>query len=198
MRWSLSGCIVLLSLGLTAQQTGGIRQQKSLSDLHHNDRIKRAELKDYEIAGDGQWRAVSGMWVPESKDPTKALIFPEQVKITCTRSAKTCQELKVTLEPISGVVFIEDIDETIWPISSWDSNGLLASYGPDVSASGVSDRCHRHVLAMSFVSGAVSTSDIPTHEKGCEVFTETDSYRLARGNYYIDTTPGNDGDKPTK
>ena len=51
---------------------------------------------------------------------------------------------------------------------------------------------------MSFRSGSVSTSDIPTHEKGCEMFPETDTYRLVRGQYYVDTTPGNDAEKPTK
>ena len=66
------------------------------------------------------------------------------------------------------------------------------------SASAASDRCNRHVLTMTFAAGAVSTSDIPTHEKGCEPFPETNSYRLARGGYYIDTTPGNDAEKPVK
>jgi len=51
---------------------------------------------------------------------------------------------------------------------------------------------------MDFDSGAVSVSDIPTHKKGCEMFQQTDSYRLQRGNYYVDTTPGNDADKPKK
>jgi len=99
---------------------------------------------------------------------------------------------------MQGIVEIGDIDETIWQISFWDSDGLLASYGPDISALAANDRCHRHILAMSFVSGAVSTSDIPTQEKGCEAFTETNSYRLVRGNYYVDTTPGNDRDKLNK
>jgi hypothetical protein len=166
--------------------------------LYSNDRLKRFELKDYPIDADGGYCTVDGMWVPESKEPAKALPSPEQVKITCSISDKSCRELKVTLGPIGGLVFIAGIDETIWPITSWDSHGLLASYGPDVDALGVSDRCHRHVLTMSFASGAVSTSDLPTHEKGCETFTETDSYRLAKGEYYVDTTPGNDGGSPIK
>ena len=137
------------------------------------------------------------MWVSESKDPPKEIVFPEQVKIICTKSENTCEELKVILEPISGVVFI-DTDKTIWQITSWDAHGLLASYGPDISASAASERCNRHVLTMSFASGAVSTSDIPTHEKGCEPFSETNSYRLTRGGYYVDTTPGNDANEPIK
>jgi hypothetical protein len=138
------------------------------------------------------------MWVPESSDPANALLFPEQVTITCTQPSKTCQEWKVTLEPIGGVIFLDDIDETSWQITSWDEHGLLAAYDAYPSATAVSERCHRHVLSMSFASGAVSTSDIPTHEKGCETFKQTDSYRLVRGVYYVDTTPGNDAEKPVK
>jgi hypothetical protein len=102
------------------------------------------------------------------------------------------------LEPIGGVIFLDDIDETSWQITSWDEHGLLAAYDAYPSATAVSERCHRHVLSMSFASGAVSTSDIPTHEKGCETFKQTDSYRLVRGVYYVDTTPGNDAEKPVK
>jgi hypothetical protein len=171
---------------------------KSVSVVFSNDRLKRSGLNDYPITGDDEWRSVDGMWVPESRDPAKAIVFPEQVKIICTNSEMTCEEVKVILAPMGGVVFIESIDQTIWPITTWDAHGLLASYGPDVSALAASERCHRHVLAMTFASGAVSTSDIPTHEKGCEMFSETDSYRLTRGVYYVDTTPGNDADRPVK
>lgn len=178
---------------------GDTEKAKPSSNLFHNERIKRAELKDYPIETFHDTLViVDGMWVSESKVPAKEIVFPEQVKIICTNSEKTCEEMKVILGPMSGVVFIDSIEQTIWPITSWDKNGLLASYGPESPASAASDRCHRHVLAMTFASGAVFTSDIPTHEKGCEMFPETDSYRLARGGYYIDTTPGNDADKPVK
>ena len=176
-------------LPVGAQPTG------SLYGAIREERLKRIEDKDYPIPVDNDYRGVDGVWVPESNDPAKALVFPEQVKITCTRSEKTCRELKVTLGALGGMVSIIDIDEIDWPITSWDAHGLLASYGPDVSATAASDRCHSHVLTMAFGSGAVSTSDIPTHEKGCEEFFATDSYRLARGTYYVDTTPGNDMDK---
>jgi hypothetical protein len=51
---------------------------------------------------------------------------------------------------------------------------------------------------MNFASGIMSVSDIPTRVKGCEMFTETNTYRLKRGNYYIDTSPDNDLDKKKK
>jgi len=190
---ALSVCIVLV---LAFSGVG--QQAKPLSGVFHNDRLKRAEDPYYEIVGDSQSRSVSGMWVPESSDPANKLLFPEQVTITCTQPSRTCQELKVVLEPIDGVIFIDGINETTWQITSWDEHGLLASYDADPSNKVVSERCHRHVLSMSFASGAVSASDIPTHEKGCETFKQTDSYRLVRGQYYIDTTPGNDGDKSVK
>jgi hypothetical protein len=175
------------------------QKAQSFSGALRNERLKRLEFKDTAILGDDQLRTVSGMWVPDWEDnPAKALVFPEQVKITCTHSLKTCQELKVTLGQTKGIISVQDIDETIWQISSWDSRGLRAAHDPDPSTVPTSDRCHRRVLAMNFVSGAVSTSDIPTHEKGCEAFVETNSYRLAKGNYYVDTTPANDVDKPTK
>jgi hypothetical protein len=174
------------------------KQLARLLGAFSNDRLKRAEDKDRPITGDDQWRGVDGMWVMESNDPGKALLFPEQVKITCTHSDKTCQELKVTLGPMGGLVFIAGIDQTIWLINSWDEHGLLATYDADPSANALSEKCHRHVLSMSFASGVVSASDIPTHEKGCETFKTTDSYRLVRGQYYVDTTPGNDGGKPIK
>jgi hypothetical protein len=206
---ALPVAFLLLSLAVpaSAQSTAETKQQadketekaKPTSNWLHNERLKRREDNDRPIETfHNTLVIVDGMWVPESRDPKKEMVFPEQVKIICKNSEKTCEEVKVVLGPMSGVVFVDSIDQTIWPITSWDAHGLLASYGPDVSALAASDRCHRHVLAMTFASGAVSTSDIPTHEKGCEMFAETDSYRLARGAYYVDTTPGNDGDRPYK
>jgi hypothetical protein len=180
------------------QGDASAKPAKSLSGVFSNDRLKRGELEDYPIIGDDQWREVDGMWVMESKDPEKALLFPEQVKITCSNSDKTCRELSVALGVMGGLVEIMGPDEKIWQIDSWDAHGLRASYGPYPSALAASEKCHDHVLTMTFGSGAVSTSDIPTREKGCEAFRETDSYRLVRGEYYVDTTPGNDGEKPVK
>ncbi|MGB9031549.1 MAG: hypothetical protein WCC27_15620, partial [Acidobacteriaceae bacterium] len=135
-----------------------------------------------------------GMWVMESSVPGNALLFPEQVRITCQRSQMTCQEMTITLSPIQGIVFVMGPEEKEWTINSWNKDGLMASNGADTLP--LSDRCHNHVLTITFSSGAVSTSDIPTHTKRCEAFKQTDSYRLVSGGYYVDTTPGNDADKP--
>jgi hypothetical protein len=166
-----------------------------LSKALRNERLKRYEIAAYSIIGDNDHRLISGVWVPEAKDQAKALVFPEQVNLVCSNSEKVCRELKVTLGVLEGMISIMDIDETDWPISSWDARGLVASYAPDTSATAAaSDKSHHHVLTMTFDSGAVSTADIPTHEKGCEAFPDTNSYRLARGNYYVDTSPANDMD----
>jgi hypothetical protein len=85
---------------------------------------------------------------------------------------------------------LDEIRADVVCTDKWDEHGLTASYGGDESS-----RCQRHVLTIDFDSGAASVSDIPTRKTGCEAFTETDSYRLIWGHYYVDTTPNNDLDK---
>jgi len=167
------------------------------SDLFHNGRLKASIVPDFPIGGDSTLRIVDGIWVPESKDPGKGLVFPQQVKIQCRNfdpDDQKCTEIIVSLAATGTVVIVQDIDTQDYDIDSWDAHGLIASYG------GIEpfDKCRRHVLTMDFESGAVSVSDIPTHKKGCEIFKETNSYRLVRGNYYVDTSPNNDADKPLK
>lgn len=178
---------VLLSLALTTV----LAHAQNVPSFLQNDRLKAITLPDRPITGSDHFRTVSGVWVSESKDPQKKLVFPLQVKIEC--HDKACVEIIVTIAPVKGMVSIQDIDTETYEVNTWDSHGLVASYGGDEYS-----RCQRHVLTMEFASGAVSVSDIPTRIKGCEAFTETDSYRLVLGNYYVDTTPGNDMDKPSK
>jgi hypothetical protein len=198
-----------LSAGLIAQQTsntaapalnsaaqaGQHKKDIPLSDLFHSGRVKASVLSNSAIIGDSSYRVVEGIWVPESKDPEKALVFPQQVKIQCRNYGgdnRGCTEISVTLAPTPILVAVQDIDTDEYEIDSWDANGLVASYG----GTDISSKCQRHVLTMDFGSGAVSVTDIPTHKKGCEAFTETDSYKLVRGNFYVDTTPNNDSDRP--
>ena len=170
-------------------------QQKkdSAPNMFKNPRLKKVLYEDHGIDGDKNFRVFSGIWLSESKDPEKDPIFPEQSSFTCTHQDMTCQELRVTLGVVGPMISLQDAQETDWTISSWDDQGLLASNGPDAS-----DRCHHHILTMNFASGIMSVSDIPTRVKGCEMFTETNTYRLKRGNYYIDTSPDNDLDKKKK
>jgi hypothetical protein len=165
--------------------------QQRLSSIFHNERLKTNSYPDTSIVGNDHSRLVTGFWVSESKDPAKSLVFPQQVRIRCTRYNKECAEISVTIAASKDLVSIQDIDDTTYEVNKWDAHGVTASYGGDP----VLSPCQRHVLTMDFDSGAVSVSDIPTRKKGCEMFTETDSYRLERGFYYVDTSPGNDADK---
>src|SRR5258707_10396998 len=153
MRRSFSEAVVVLALIVCASA-----QQKttSLTSVLHNDRLKALSLKDSPITGDTYLRLVSGFWVSESSDPSKTLVFPQQVKITCTHSDKTCKELSVTLAPVVGMVSIQEIDEEEYAVDSWDGHGLVASYGGDEAYG----RCQRHGLTMDFDSRAVSVADI--------------------------------------
>lgn len=189
-RHTLETLLAVLALVVCASA----QQSTPLSAVFHNERLKTLVLKDSPVTGGNFERVVSGMWVSESKDPAKALVFPQQVKIICTNSDRMCKELSVTLAVTPGLVSLSDIDETEYGIDTWDTHGLIASFGGEPALS----RCQRHVLTMDFDSGGVSVSDVPTRKKDCEAFTETDSYRLVRGNYYVDTSPGNDMDKPKK
>lgn len=186
---------VLILLVSASAQEKSTQKPDGLASFLHNDHLKLNALKDSPIIGDINARIVTGVWLPESGDPSKNLVFPQQVRIRCTHYDKTCKELNVTLGPGPGLVAINELDDEEYNVDSWDAHGLVASYGgEEISGS----PCQRHVLTMDFESGAVSLSDIPTHRKGCEAIKETDSYKLVRGFYYIDTTPGNDLDKPKK
>jgi hypothetical protein len=186
--------VIVCALALVFVVHASGQESKSVGSVFHNERLKSLEVKNFSIVGSDQYRMVKGMWFPDSKDPGKALAFPQQVRISCTHFDKLCRELSVTLASIPTMVSVQDIDETDYDVDTWDAHGLIASYGGEEGNS----RCQRHVLTMDFDSGAVSVSDIPTHKKGCEAFTETDSYRLVRGEYYVDTSPKNDMDKPVK
>jgi hypothetical protein len=178
---------------VTALSATVLIQGQTSSGAFHNDRLKTLVLPGPPLVKTNSYSysaVASGIWFSESSDPKKALVLPQQVKILCSKAAKECTEISVTLGPVPTLVSVEDVDNTTYDVDKWDDHGLTASYGGDESS-----RCQRHVLTVDFDSGAVSVSDIPTHKKGCEMFPETDSYKLVRGQYYVDTTPGNDLDK---
>jgi hypothetical protein len=182
---------VILSILSTMQYSRG----QNLASYLKNDRLKTLSYPDSPIIGDEHHRYIAGFWKSESTVPDKQLVFPQQVTITCDNYKtlpKECVEISVTINAAKGMVSIGDLDTETYVINTWDSHGLVASYGGDLD----SGLCQRHVLTVNFASGSVSVADIPTREKGCEAYTETNSYRLVRGNYYVDTTPGNDMDKP--
>ena len=95
------------------------------------------------------------------------------------------------LGPTPELVSVGPIDDYEYDVQSWDGTRLIAvGRGPW--------GCQSKVLTITFASGAVSVSDIPTRVRGCEQVTQTNSYRLVRGKHYVDTTPNNDADKMDK
>lgn len=194
---TIAKILALLLIAIQLQQQSTPQPQTptapTSAGTFHNDRLKTLVLPGPPLTKKSSYAfsaLASGFWVPESKDPHKALVLPLQVRIWCSKSAQECTETSVTLGPVPSMVAVSDIDDTVYDVDKWDEHGLTASYGGDESS-----RCQRHVLTIDFDSGAVSVSDIPTRKVGCEAFTATDSYKLVRGQYYVDTTPGNDLDK---
>ena len=132
-----------------------------------------------------------GIWIPESDDSEHALVFPEQTAISCDKGEKYCMENQVTFLSVANAIQVNGPELTLWEIKSWDKNSLLAEYGPFPNSATLSDKCEKHILSIVFASQIVTTSDIPTHGTGCEALNATNSYRLARGWFIIDTTPNN-------
>jgi hypothetical protein len=155
-------------------------------------RLKRNLYGDSPLTvfSDGSFMA-DGIWIPEPDDSAHALVWPEQSTISCDKGAKYCMEMQVQFLSVANAITVKGPDLTLWEIKSWDKNSLLADYGPFPNLVSGSEKCEKHVLSIVFASGTVSTSDIPTHGTGCESHKETNSYRLARGDYIIDTSPHN-------
>ncbi|MDE1161317.1 MAG: hypothetical protein PW792_05140 [Acidobacteriaceae bacterium] len=175
------------------------KKRAPISEFFSNERLKREVIADDPIEPHDYDAFADGLWLPEADQPERTLVMPEQVHVVCVLGDQTCRAYTVTLGTMKDIVRVEDISAVEYHVDSWDEHSLRASYGPTkYDKVGSSDRCHNHVLAMNFGSGYVSLSDIPTHEKGCEMFTETNAYHLARGHYYVDTSPGNDLDKPKR
>jgi hypothetical protein len=195
MREALKTVVIVVAFATSFSVYGNA--QESWGTVFHNERLKTITFPNRPIVVSSRYVTVEGIWVSESKEPGKALVFPQQVRIDCRTygsDEKTCTEIALTLAPAEGVVGIGYIDTRKWDIDTWDAHGLVASYGGD----DISDKCQRHVLTIAFESGAVSVADIPTHKRGCEAFKETNSYRLVRGHYYVDTSPNNDWDRSSK
>jgi len=97
-----------------------------------------------------------------------------------------CHIYSVAFGMTPEAVSVESIDQDDFEVTTWAESGLTAKY---------EGLCQDSVLSVSFNTGVITLSDIPNHKKGCQAFTETNTYRLSQGNYYVDTTPGNDLDK---
>ena len=178
----------------------GDHQVKSagIASALQNDRLKLVKLSDYPINDEpGSMAMADGVWISDIPGPDHKLVQPQQVSIQCMANALfpdehkkgECSVRTVTLGVIQGMVDIMGPDEDVFEITDWNKDRLSASYDDG--------KCHLQILTMTFAIGRVLVSDIPTNKPGCEAFTTTNSYHLVRGQYYVDTTEKNDGDKPS-
>jgi hypothetical protein len=178
----------------------GDTKKSSVSDLLTNPRFKFKSFPCVEAAQSGRsktcpafglsgsWLA-QGVWQATPQTPGSDLIFPEQVSIDCEKQEKRCsiQTVQFAVNPLE--VSIEGPDETDYRIISWDAGGLQAAYFPPQQTS----KCQRSYLEMNFITGEVTLTDFPLpQKKGCEMWKDKNSFRLAPGNYYVDTTQHND------
>ncbi len=171
------------------------RDQPLLSKSH--SRLKVQEVAPSPITGDQNLRVIDGVWIPASPEAS-ALFVPEQVRITCSRSEHLCHEIKAVLGQAGDLISIMSVEDVTWKIQTWNGDALTASIDEEPSASAASGRCQRHVLTLQFQSGTAISTDIPVGGPDCGMFKQANSYRLARGRYVVDLSPGNDLDRSGK
>jgi len=182
-------------------QTDEQAHAAKIAALFQNERLKLFDLPDRPIENSNGYAGVEGVWVAEPSANGNKLLQPEQVDIVCMTNALypdedkmgECAENRVTLGVMKGMISIMGPDQTVYKITKWDKDGIAAFYTDDGSS-----KCHLEILTISFKLGRVLLSEIPTNKQGCEGIDVTDSYRLVRGEYYIDTTEKNNGDKPER
>lgn len=185
----------IVVVSATALAVGGILYAADMSGVFGNDRFKLMNYEQHAI--DAAYPHAEGVWIEDSGNPDRTLVFPQQVSLRCYNfgaDERGCDETGVTFSVTKISITVQELFQQHYQIDNWDKHGLSASYG-----GGESDksRCQKHVLTMNFDSGAVSVADIASHRTGCKI-EGTYSYRLQPGTYYVDTTARNDADKPTK
>jgi hypothetical protein len=184
------GFVLFLLAGCQSARQHDSEMSEQLATTFVNNRLKANTYPDTPIKAFMGIAVAGGFWLPE--DSKTQQLFAEQVDISCIKDEAVCHELTIPLGVTQDSIHIMHAEEKLWPINSWNADAILASYGPVLTAKpGSGDRCLRHVLSLTLDSGAVSSSVVPTHEKGCEAFQEINASRLVNGNFYIDTTPGN-------
>lgn len=184
------GLAFLMLAGCQSENPPRTEMSKQLATIFVNNRLKAVTYPDTPIKVFEGLAVVNGFWLPE--EPKTQQLFAEQVDISCNKDQALCHELTIPLGVTKDEIRIMHPEETLWPINSWNTDAILASYGPVLTAKqGSGDRCLRHVLSLTIDSGAVSSSVVPTHEQGCEKFQNTTASRMIYGNFYVDTTPGN-------
>ena len=125
----------------------------------------------------------SGVWVPDSANPQKALFIKQQVAISCIRNSDVahndeCVELITSFAIMGGTVVLSAPSEVDFKIAKWGDDG--------VTASSSDEKCAVQHLFISVPTDKVSVTDAPTHAKGCEAINEQNSYNLVNASYQID------------
>lgn len=197
----VSAIALLLIAGCESSQTStSDTPTKAIAARTAVARIKVAKWPGFPATVLSGAVAFSGVRLPVSNDSEEMADSPWQVNIVCGKVSGLCKENDLRFSAdgykISPVLY----DMSVWRITQWDAGGMVASWGPDLSAPvGSRDRCRIHTLTVKFASGSipsggVSFSDSSTGQAGCEKFQGTTTDRLVSGELYIDTSPGNDAD----
>ena len=138
---------------------------------HHESRA----LPNAGIAG------AEGFWEATSSSKDKQMAFPVSVKISCTRSDKTCRESEASV--VLGVLKADLLE---YDISSWTDDGIVAD-DSDEGRCGIG-----HRLSLDFMSNSVTVTDYAkkvTSAENCQGFQDANSYVLRGGNLVLDPPP---------
>lgn len=139
-----------------------------LKIYHHESRA----LPNAGIAG------AEGFWQATSSSQDKQMAFPIAIKISCTRSDKTCSESEASI--VLGVLKADLME---YDISSWTDEGIVAD-GNDEGLCGIG-----HRLSLDFMSNSVTVTDYPRKVTGgetCQGFQDANSYVLHGGSLVLD------------
>jgi hypothetical protein len=135
---------------------------------HHESRA----LPNAGIAG------AEGFWQSTSASKDKQLVSPVAVKISCTRSDKTCTESEASV--VFGVLKADLLE---YDVTSWTEEGVVAD-DTDEGNCGIG-----HRLSLDFKSNSVTVTDYPkkvTSSDNCQAFQDANSYVLQGGNLVLD------------
>jgi hypothetical protein len=119
-----------------------------------------------------------GFWQSTSSSKDKQMAFPIAVKISCTRSDKTCSESEASV--VLGVLKADSME---YDVTSWTGDGIVA----DSSDDGLCGIGHR--LSLDFGSNSVTVTDYPkkvTSGETCQGFQDANSYILQGGSLVLE------------
>jgi len=127
------------------------------------------KVYDDEHAG---YASAEGFWQSTSPSREKQLAFPVAVKIICTRSKMSCEELEASVVILGAL----SADLTEFAISRWTRDRIVAEAPEGDCAVG-------HRLSLDFRSNNVTVTDYPKRVLAgdCKPYQDTNSYLLHGG-----------------